>query len=79
MDEIYSEWQQLCKEFEAARDAHFLLFAVVNQKFAAIFQGKSRLNPSEKEMSDSEAAWERLQTVLQRMDEFVKVHVYQKH
>ncbi|MHB9072907.1 MAG: hypothetical protein ACYC6G_05230 [Desulfobaccales bacterium] len=79
MDEIYAEWQKLCKEFETARDAHFRAFALVNQKFAAIFQGTSRINPSEDEMSESEEAWKRLQNVEKRMEEFVKVHVYQKH
>jgi hypothetical protein len=78
MDDVYNEWEQLCKEFETARDAHFRALVAVNQKFSAIFQGTSIINPSEEEMAKSEAAWEKMQSVIQRMDQFVKVHVHQK-
>jgi hypothetical protein len=79
MKDVYTEWQQLCKEFEAAREAFFRAFVPVNQKFTAIFQGTSRTNPSEEEQLEMDGAWERWQAVMGRMDEFVKVHVYQKN
>jgi hypothetical protein len=78
MTDVEVEWQSLCKEFEAARKAFFRAFTPVNQKFTAIFQGTSRTNPSEEDLSEMEAAWERWQSVRRRMVEFVKVHVYQQ-
>lgn len=59
-----------------------LIFAhlgAINRKFTAIFAGASKINPTEEEMSESEVAWEKMQNVLQRMNQFVQMHVFQKN
>ncbi|EFK11623.1 toxin-antitoxin system, antitoxin component, Xre domain protein [delta proteobacterium NaphS2] len=41
--DIFAEWQKLCDEHAAVRDAHFKALAAVNQKFVAIGQGQSNI------------------------------------
>ena len=72
---VYTEWQRLCEEHEAARDAYFQAFATVNQKFVAIGQGSSSDNPNEEELSEFERTWQAWEDVKRRMDQFVKDHV----
>lgn len=70
--DISAEWQKLCDEHSAARDAHFKAFAAVNQKFAAIGQGQSNTNPTDDELSEFEKTWDVWGGVKRRMSEFVK-------
>ena len=49
MTNLYEEWQKLCDEHDAARDACSDAFKVVNSKFAAVVKGTSRTNPTEEE------------------------------
>jgi hypothetical protein len=75
MTDLSTEWQQLCKEREAAKNVEDQLFGPIHQKFRQIFQGTSHTNPSDDELSKLEIAREVLQDVLRRMDEFIKEHV----
>jgi len=75
MNEVLAEWEQLCKEHDAARDAYFLACGPVNQKFRQIFQGTSHTNPSDDELSQLEAAEEAWEDVKRRMKKFIKAHV----
>ena len=70
--DVYAEWQNLCEEHEAARDAYFQAFAIVKQKFAAIGRGTSGRNPTEDELSEFERTWQAWDNVKKRMDTFVK-------
>ncbi len=71
-NDVYTEWQKLCDEHEAAREAYFQAFADVNQKFSAIGQGTSSNNPSEEELSKFEETWQAWEDVKRRMDQFVR-------
>lgn len=75
MTDLYTEWQKLCEEHEAARDVYFEAFAPVHQKFIQVFQGTSSTNPSDEELSQFETAWEAWQDVKRRMDEFIKANI----
>jgi hypothetical protein len=44
--EVGLQWQKLCEEADAARDAFSRAFGPVNQKFAAIGRGTSNVNPT---------------------------------
>jgi hypothetical protein len=70
--DVYAEWQKLCEEHEAVRDAYFQAFAIVNQKFAAIGRGTSGINPTNDEISEFERTWQAWEDVKKRMDTFVK-------
>lgn len=72
---VYAEWQKLCDEHESAREDYFRAFTTVNQKFAAIAQGTSSINPGDDELSEFETTWQRWVDVRRRMDEFVKAHI----
>ena len=74
-NEIGAQWQKLCEEHEAARDAYFRAFAAVNQKFAAIGKGTSSVNPTSAELSEFEKTRHAWQDVIRRIGEFVKKHV----
>ena len=74
--DVYAEWQKLCEEHEAARDAYFQAFAHVNQKFAAIGKGSSRTHPTENEFSEFERTWQAWEDIKKRMDVFVKQYAY---
>jgi hypothetical protein len=43
MDEVLAEWEQLCKEHDAARDAYFFAFGPVNQKFTKSQESERKL------------------------------------
>jgi len=70
----FAEWNKLCEEHEAARDAYFHAFANVNKKFAAIGQGTSAINPTGGELSEFERTWRAWDEVQRRMDAFVRQH-----
>ena len=72
--DIYFEWQKLCDEHEAAKNAYSQAFSAVNQKFAAIARQNSRANPIGGEISEFEATWDTLEDVKQRMKRFVKTY-----
>lgn len=46
------EWDKLCEEHAAARDAHFKALAGVNQRF------HTSNNPTADELDKSEEAWD---------------------
>jgi hypothetical protein len=75
MSDLYAEWEMLCTQHEAARDAYLQSFLPVNKKFSQIFQGISNTNPSDEELSKLEVAWNTWEDVRKRMEEFVKAHV----
>lgn len=70
--DVYGEWQKLCEEHEAARDAYFQAFAVVNHKFVAIGQETSETNQTDNELSEFERTWQAWEDVKIRMDAFVR-------
>ena len=72
--DISAEWQKLCDEHDAARDAYFKAFAVLNQKFAVIGQGKSNANPTDDELAEFEKTWDVWEDIKRRMSAFVKEH-----
>jgi hypothetical protein len=72
--DIPSEWQKLCDAHAAARDDYFKAFAVVNQKFMTIGQGKSSANPTDDELVEFEKTWNVWEGVKKRMSAFVKEH-----
>lgn len=72
--DVYTEWQKLCEEHEAARDAYLKAFIAVNNKFRAIGEGKSSTNPTNDELDGFEKTWSAWEDVKRRMDEFVKMH-----
>jgi hypothetical protein len=74
-DEVGAQWQGLCEEHEAARDAYFRAFAAVNQKFDAIGKGTSTVFPTGAELSEFEKTRHTWQDVIRRVGEFVKKHV----
>jgi hypothetical protein len=69
------EWQKLCEEHSAARDAYFKAFATVNDKFTKIAKGTSKSSPSTAELDELEAAWNTWQDVRRCMDEFIKKNI----
>lgn len=72
--DIAAEWQILCDQYEAAKNAHFQAFGAVNQRFSAIGRGVSTVNPDEQMLSEFDATWLAWEDVKQRMDAFVKTH-----
>lgn len=71
MNDVYAQWEELCSEFEAAREAHLKALGVVTGAFRAVAAGGSN-NPSDQELSDMTDTWARVQAIERRMDEFVK-------
>jgi len=71
-DEVGLQWQKLCEEADAARDAFSRAFAPVNQKFAAIGRGTSNVNPTNAKLTEFEKTRHAWQDVIRRMGEFVK-------
>ena len=69
--DISAEWQKLCDERAAACNAHFIAFDAVNQKFLAIGQGQSNINPTDYELSEFEKTWDVWEDVKRRMSVFV--------
>jgi hypothetical protein len=72
MTNLYEEWQKLCDEHDAARDAYSEASQVVNSKFAAVAKGTSRSNPTDEEFEKLEFAWKALEDVRRRMQDFVR-------
>ena len=72
--DIYPEWQKLCEEHDAARDAYLKVFVAVNNKFRAIGEEQSSTNPTNDELDGFEKTWSVWGDVKRRMDEFVKMH-----
>lgn len=68
------EWGKLCEEFDVARDADYKALNAVNQKFAAIGQGRSNTNPTDAELLEFEKSGDALENIRRRMSEFVKKH-----
>ena len=62
------EWNELCKEHDAARDAVYEALGPVNQKFSATG------NPSDQELKELDEAWKGWENVKQKMQEFIKKH-----
>jgi hypothetical protein len=73
MKDAYEQWDALCKKFEAARDAHNNAQAAVTRGFARVAK-RTGGNPSEDDLDAAEAAWQRLEDIKRRMDEFVKAN-----
>ena len=71
-NEIGPQWQKLCEEHEAARDAYFRAFGAVNQRFSAIARGTSNVNPTNAELTEYEKTRHAWQDVIRRMGELVK-------
>lgn len=69
---IYEEWQKLCEQHEAARDAHFEALENVTRKFVGIGQGKSIANPSMEDLTKFEETWQAWEEIKNKMSEFVK-------
>lgn len=74
-DEVDGQWQKLCEEHDAGRDAYLRAFATVNRKFEAIGRGTSTANPTGAELSEFERARHAWQDVIRRVGEFVKKQV----
>jgi hypothetical protein len=70
--EIHAEWQELCEEYEEAREANFQAYTAVSRKFVAIGQGTSITNPTNDELSKFENTRVALEDVNQRMAQFIK-------
>ena len=68
--DFYAEWEKLCNEHSAARDAYFRAFAVVNQKFMSIGQGISNNNPTIDELAEFEKTWKHWENVKTQMTNF---------
>jgi hypothetical protein len=71
---IYAEWDRLCAEHHAARDAYNAAFAPVNAAFRSIGEGRSSKNPSMADIEKMDAAWDKMQEIRKRMKEFVAKH-----
>ena len=70
--EIFVEWEKLRVEHENARDAYFKALACLNQKFAAMGQGVSNVNPNDSELSEFDEAWNAWEDIKNRMYQFAK-------
>jgi len=66
------EWQDLCDEHEAARNAVFKTMAPVIRKQGAVARNESRDNPSDEELDAMFRANEQWGDVKRRMDEFIE-------
>lgn len=67
--DIYTEWEELLKEYNAARNALDDALGKVNQKFAVIS------NPSHDELSMFENAEQEFEDIKRRIDVFLEKHV----
>jgi hypothetical protein len=68
--DVSAEWQMLCEEEKAAKNAHFQAILAVNHKFAAIGHGASKTNPTEEELLESDATLDAWNDVKQKMNKF---------
>lgn len=65
-NEIYAEWERLCEEHEKVREAYMKVFACVNREFAAIGQGVSNENPSDRGLSEFDETWKACEDIKNR-------------
>lgn len=72
MTNLDEEWQNLCDEQAAARDAYFDASKVECSKFAGVAEGTSSTNPTEEEIEKSEIALKAWEDVKRRMHDFVR-------
>jgi len=70
---VFEQWDVLCRDFEAARDAQFVAYAAVTQGFARVARGTGG-NPSKEELEEYENTSRRLEEIKRRMDDFVKAN-----
>ena len=75
MGDTDAQWQILCDQHEAARDAFNRAFVPVNKKFVAIGEGKSSANPTIAELEEFERTRAEWEDVKRKMLEFVKANV----
>ena len=68
------QWQKLCAEHDAARDAVFNTMAPVIRKQGAIARNESRTNPTDDELNTMFDAKRRWDDIKRRMDEFIEKH-----
>ncbi len=73
MTNVFEQWDALCKEFEAARDAQFAAYVAVTRGFARVAKGTGG-NPSMEELEEYEKTSQRLDDIKRRMDEFVSAN-----
>lgn len=73
MKDAYEKWEELCKEFEAAREAQFAAYAAVTHGFARVAKGTGG-NPTTEELDAYEKTSQRLEDIKRRMDQFVKAN-----
>lgn len=70
MDDIEEEWDKLCAEHDAARDAFFEAFAPVRQSFSE----SGRTVPCTDDLARWEEAEDAWKDVIRRIHEFVQAH-----
>lgn len=73
MTDPNQNWEELCREFEAARDAHNVAYAAVTRGFARVAKGTGG-NPTEQELDAYEVTSKQLEQMKRRMDDFVKAN-----
>ena len=73
MTNVFEQWNVLCREFEAARDAQFAAYAAVTRGFARVARSTGG-NPSMEELEEYKNTSQRLDDIKRRMDEFVKAN-----
>ncbi|OGA46566.1 MAG: hypothetical protein A3G25_01180 [Betaproteobacteria bacterium RIFCSPLOWO2_12_FULL_63_13] len=74
--DIDEQWERLCQEHDAARDAFFNAFLPVRASFgAAAASGEPLPNPLFTQLQEWEAAEAAWNDVIQRMKHFVETHV----
>jgi hypothetical protein len=74
MGNEYEEWQELCREHEAAKEEFYDAFSPVTEKFTAIARGESIANPSDHELDALDKAWNRWDSIKRKMREFIEKH-----
>jgi len=63
---LSEEWDKLCEEHAAARDAHLKAFSAINQRF------QNGSNPTIEETEDFEKTWQVWEDVKRRMSTLIK-------
>lgn len=75
MTKVYEQWQDLCKEFEIARETHFQAFTVVNKAFASVSTSGVTENPTIQQLEIMENSWNKLENIKLKMDDFCKNNI----
>ena len=73
-DKVGAQWQELCEEHDAAKDAYFRTFATVKRRFEAIGTATPTAGPTGAGLSEFEETRHAWQDVIRRIGEFVKTH-----